>query len=104
MNILYSLTHLKKYGDSTDPEKIATLEKNIAFAFYNKGQYAEAIEYFDKSLSFLGEKVPKHSFLLLARFFFCIFSVFFSLYIPHLKWKRSPTQKDLDILMNGKVV
>jgi len=89
--------YLKKYGDSTDPEKVATLEKNIAFAFYNKGQYAEAIEYFDKSLSFLGEKVPKHSFLLLAGFFFSIFSVFFSLYIPHLKWKGSPTQKDLDI-------
>ncbi|MCJ7687141.1 MAG: AAA family ATPase, partial [Desulfobacteraceae bacterium] len=38
--------YLKKHSDAADPEKDAILEKNIALALYNRGQYVEAVKYF----------------------------------------------------------
>jgi predicted ATPase len=43
--------YLKKCGDAADPGKVAMLEKNIALALYNRGQYLEAPEYFDRTLA-----------------------------------------------------
>jgi class 3 adenylate cyclase/tetratricopeptide (TPR) repeat protein len=88
----------KKYGDAADPGKVAMLEKNIAIALYNKGKYLEAIKYFDKALVYLGEKIPKHLFFAITKFLFCFFSFIISLYIPRLKWKDIPTQKDIEII------
>ncbi|MFN2302239.1 MAG: hypothetical protein ACK2TV_00775, partial [Anaerolineales bacterium] len=51
--------YLTKYGDDADPAKLANFEKNIALAFYNKAQWVEAVEYFDKVLDRWGMPVPK---------------------------------------------
>ena len=51
--------YLTKYGNDADPAKLASFEKNIALAFYNKAQWVEAVEYFDKVLERLGTPVPK---------------------------------------------
>jgi len=41
-------------GKAADPEKLATFEKSIALAFFNKGQYENAVKYFDTVLETLG--------------------------------------------------
>ncbi|MBW1868345.1 MAG: AAA family ATPase [Deltaproteobacteria bacterium] len=51
--------YLTKYGNDADPAKLASFEKNIALAFYNKAQWAQAVEYFDSVLQRWGTPVPK---------------------------------------------
>jgi tetratricopeptide (TPR) repeat protein len=90
--------YTNKYGDAVDPAFVAMLEKNIAAALYNKGQYLEAIKYFDKVLTYNGEKVPKQSILVLSKFLFCFVYFLISLYLPFLRFKKTPTQKDNEII------
>jgi class 3 adenylate cyclase/tetratricopeptide (TPR) repeat protein len=90
--------YLKKCGDAADPGKVAMLEKNIALALFNRGQFVEAVEYFDKTLAYYGEKSPKHLISVLLRFVGCFLDFLISLYIPSLKWRRIPTQRDIEII------
>jgi len=49
-----------KYGlDREDSEKLSMFQRNIALAFFNKGQWAEAVNYFDKVLERYGAPLPK---------------------------------------------
>ena len=91
--------YLKKYGEAADPGKIAMLERNIALALFNKGQYAEAVEHFDKALVYYGEKSPKHSISVIFKFAVCFINFVISLYLPYLKFKKLPTQRDREIIL-----
>jgi len=86
--------YLRKYGDNADPEKVAMLEKNIALALFNRGQCAESIEYFDKALAFYGETVPKNPIFKALKFGSGFIAFLVSIYLPFLKWRKDPTQKD----------
>ncbi|MFX0136404.1 MAG: adenylate/guanylate cyclase domain-containing protein, partial [Candidatus Hodarchaeota archaeon] len=90
--------YLKKYGDSADPEKIASLEKNIALAFYNRGQYVDAIEHFDKVLELWGEKLTKHGIKVLLNLVVNLFSIIKNLYLPTKKSKKIPEPRINDIV------
>jgi len=87
-----------RYGDDADSELVSMLEKNIALAFFNRGQHVEAIEYFDKALAYYGEKVPKNPILMILKFLRCFLGFLISLYLPFLKFKRVPTQKDREVI------
>ncbi len=65
--------YLKKYGEEADPGKVAMLEKNIAIALFNKGEYIKADEYFERVLSYYGEKLPKHPISIALKFFVGVF-------------------------------
>lgn len=86
--------YLRKYGKKADPAKVTMLEKNIALALYNRGQYAESIPYFDKVLAYYGETTPRSQILKVlkcgAGFFVCLVS----LYLPFLKHKKEPSPED----------
>ncbi len=90
--------YLKKYGDGADPEKVAILEKNIALALYNRGQYDEAIQYFDKALTYYWGKLPKHAASAIFKLMSALLHFFISLYLPSLKFRKIPTQKDAEII------
>jgi class 3 adenylate cyclase/tetratricopeptide (TPR) repeat protein len=51
--------YLAKYSNDVDLEKLANFEKNIALACFNRAQWSEAVEYFDKVLERWGIAVPK---------------------------------------------
>lgn len=51
--------YVERYGEDTDPEKLTKFEKNIALAFFNKGQWPEALEYFEKVLARWEMPLPK---------------------------------------------
>ena len=51
----------EKYGESVDPEMVALMNKNIAFALFNKGRNLEALEYFDKLTTYYGFNISKHA-------------------------------------------
>ncbi|MBC8392173.1 MAG: hypothetical protein H8E17_06385, partial [Deltaproteobacteria bacterium] len=86
--------YLKKYGDSADPEKVAILDKNIALALYNRGQCDEAVEYFDKALNYYWGKLPAHAISATFVFLSAFLHFVIALYLPQLKFRRIPTQRD----------
>jgi tetratricopeptide (TPR) repeat protein len=86
--------YLRKYGDSADSEKVAMLEKNIALALYNRGQYEEAVEYFDKALNYYWGELPKGKISGVFKFISGFLHLLISLYLSSLKFKTNPTQQD----------
>ena len=53
-----SRLYLQIHGDGGDPEKRATLAKNLGLAFLNSGRLTECIDHFDTALRHLGQKLP----------------------------------------------
>ena len=90
--------YLKKSGPNADPEKVAMLEKNIALALYNRGHHQEAIEYFDKALNYYWGKLPKGTILVAIKLLSAIVHLLVALYIPFLKFRKSPTERDTEIV------
>lgn len=89
--------YLNKYGDTADPEKIALLEKNIALAFFNKGEYESALTYFDRVLERWGIKPPQTKTFVLIKLVFDLFKVIPHLYLPSIKSKKIPDHRDNEI-------
>ncbi len=90
--------YLAKYGAAADQEKIAMLEKNIAIAFFNKGQYQEAVEYFDKAGAFYKQKLPRHPAATAMKFLLGFMDFLICLYLPVLVKIKNPTSKDKEII------
>jgi len=88
----------KKYSDQADPEKIAMLEKNIALALFNKGRFREADEFFERVLSFYGEKFPKTSLGKGFKFIRGVVNFLLRLNFPILQRKRVPSQEISDYI------
>ena len=79
---------------SADPLKLAELQENIATAFLNKGIFKEAISYFDKAMVNRGEKLSSMNAFEFFRFGANLISILGSLYLPAIKAKRIPTDKE----------
>jgi tetratricopeptide (TPR) repeat protein len=90
--------YLKKSGNDADPEKVAMLEKNIALALYNRGQYQEAIKHFDKALDHYWGKLPKSGVLVAIKLLSAFLHFLIALYLPYLKFRREPTERDIEIV------
>ncbi|MBC2717770.1 MAG: AAA family ATPase [Desulfobacteraceae bacterium] len=90
--------YLKQYSDDADPQKVAMMESNIALALFNKGQYFEAVEFLDKAMAYYGETSPKHMISMALKFTSCFSHFLISLYLPFLKFKRTPKKKDVEVL------
>jgi predicted ATPase len=85
-------------ADAIDLDKIAILEKNIAIALYNKGKGPEAIEYFDRVMEYYGAKSPTRMISTAFKFLFCFLDFLIGLYLPVLKFKKTPTDRDREII------
>jgi len=90
--------YLKKYGDTADPEKVAMLEKSIALALYNRGQYVEAAEYFDRALDYYWGELPKNTISAISKFLSASLHLLVTIYIPSLKFRKTPTQRDAEVV------
>lgn len=90
--------YFKKTAEAVDLEKIAMLNKNIGIALFNKGYYAEAIEYFDKVLSYWGKKGPENKFKLYLKLLVNLLSLLKNLYFPTKKSKKIPGKRDSEIV------
>jgi len=88
----------KRYGGSSDPEKIVMMQKNLATALRNKGQIVEAIGYYENVLAHYDAKIPSGSISEKLTIFSGLFHIIIAVYLPFLKWKRTPSQKDLEVM------
>jgi class 3 adenylate cyclase len=89
--------YLRKYGDAGDRDKLAMLEKNIGLAFFNKGQYAKAIEHFDSVLERWGEGSPKSKIIIAFKAICDLLNLITKLYLPSKKARKTPNKSDNEI-------
>ncbi len=87
----------RKYGDAAEPEKLATFEKNIALALFNKGQMESAVEYFDKVLERWGTGSPKNKVIVALKTMYDLLGVILNLYFPSKKTRKVPTTRENEI-------
>lgn len=90
--------YLAKHGDEADPEKLSMFHRNIALALYNKGRYAEAVEFFDRALHSYWGKPPKLAISKVFNLLLGLSALVASLYLPSLLFRRTPAQNDIDAL------
>jgi len=90
--------YLAKFGPEAEPGRIAMLEKNIALALYNRGQYAEALEYFDKALAFYWGEPPRNFPIATLKVLSASFHLLLSLYVPFLKFRKAPSEEDAAVI------
>ncbi len=88
----------RRYGQNIDPNKIAQLEKCIALAYYNKGQYQESVEYYDRVQPYLLIKLPSSKAGMMLKFINSFMHLLIGLYLPFLKWHRVPSRVDHEII------
>ena len=89
--------YVKKFGDTADPEKVVMFEKHIGLAYFNKGQFLEAVEYFNKVLEHYGEKEIKLSVSGIFKLFFRFSYFLTGIYMPYLRWNKTPSNRDSEI-------
>jgi class 3 adenylate cyclase/tetratricopeptide (TPR) repeat protein len=89
--------YLTKYGNDADPAKLAGFEKKIALAFYNKGRWSEAVEYFDKVLERLGTPLPKRGFFGMVRLAWDLLVFMKMIYWKLPNSKKTPSERDNEI-------
>jgi|MudIll2142460700_1097286.scaffolds.fasta_scaffold00941_8 tetratricopeptide (TPR) repeat protein len=88
--------YLKKSGNDADPEKVAMLEKNIGFALFNRGHYAEAVEHFDEALNYYWGELPKNALSTALRFLLSFTTFLLALYFPSRWFKKLPSHQDIE--------
>jgi len=95
----YYLEALNLYRRKTDmvadAGKVALLEKNIALALYNRGQYEEAVEYFDRAIAYYWGPIPKKKFAVMAKLIITYLHVLMTLYLPVLNLRKSASDEEI---------
>ncbi len=87
-----------KFGEKVSPKKVAMLEKNIAYALFNKGEEIKAANYLTKVLEYHGEVFPKTAVGIALKCVNGLLQLLIGIYLPKLKWKRIPDEKDKEII------
>ena len=100
--LTYYLEALNLYrrtsGETVDEGKVALLEKNIALALYNRGQYEESLKYFDKAIAYYWGPLPKNTFSLSYKLLFACLHFLTALYVPSLKFRKTARPEDIQTL------
>jgi class 3 adenylate cyclase len=89
--------YLRKYGEAADPQKLASFEKNIAVAFFNKGQLASSLEYFDKVFDRWHAGPPRSKIAAAAMIIGNLLTVVVTIYFSSLMPKSVPGERDIEI-------
>jgi tetratricopeptide (TPR) repeat protein len=82
-------------GGDADFEKRRSLEKNLAFAYFNRGDLIDAVEHFNRVLELSGERVPRKRAEMLAIFLRTMSVILAEPYLPDRAAKR-PAATDVD--------
>ncbi|MFC1863513.1 adenylate/guanylate cyclase domain-containing protein [Thermodesulfobacteriota bacterium] len=89
--------YLKNCGDAADPEKLADFEKNIALAFFNKGQYANAVRHSNRALERWGVRTSQNKIIMLIKFIYDLLIVIVKIYFPTKKVGKPPNRRDNEV-------
>ena len=87
-----------KAGKAVDAEKVALLERNIALALYNRGQYEEALEYFDRTQIKDWGPVTQGAMGSSLKLVGAFIHFWIALYLPFLKFRKAARDADIQAL------
>ena len=85
--------YMNKYGAAADPEKLAGFEKNIALAYFNRGDHKNTVLYIDKVFQRWGRRLPKTQLGILTKLAYDWLILWLKLYWPALRSKRTPDKR-----------
>lgn len=86
-----------KHGREGDPERVAALERKIGLAYFFKGEFGKALEYFDRVLGFHRFTFPKTNVGKIYRVVSNLIDLFLNIYLPRIKEKKVPSKKENEI-------
>ena len=66
--------------------------------FITGGQYDEALDYFDKALNIYWGKLPTNKAAEISKVVSAFFHLLLTLYLPFLKFRKTPTQRDTEVV------
>ncbi len=90
--------YIQKHGENVDRFKIAALQENIGDAFFYKGLYIEAFQYYNKAGVNRGEKKWRLNTLEICRMLVNFMVILRHLYLPGFGKKTSPSIETEDRL------
>jgi tetratricopeptide (TPR) repeat protein len=93
--------YLKQHKDAANPDKLASFERGIAIALYNKGQYANAMEYFDSVFDRWGVRYPKNKVTIVTSSLYNLLIAVLHLYLKPSREGAVPSKRDKDIFDLG---
>ena len=97
--------YLKQHKDDADPDKLASFERGIAVALYNKGQYSNAMEYFDSVFDRWGVRYPKNKVTMVTSLLYNLLIAVLHLYLKPSNERAVPSKRDKDIFdLGSKIV
>ncbi len=86
--------YMEKHKEDADSEKLATFEKNIALAYFYKGQDEKAIEYFDRVLDRWNLGPPRTDFVKKLKVVYDLAMIALYFYVPFKRKGKSPEKRD----------
>jgi serine/threonine protein kinase/DNA-binding Lrp family transcriptional regulator len=78
---------------SLDPGRVAMLERNIALALFDHGQYGEALGYFDRALRFHRIR-PARGVALVTAFGVSFLGFVITIHVPWFRFRRTPSESE----------
>ena len=90
--------YLRKYGSALDPARVASMERNIGLALYNKGQYEECVEYFDRGLAHGPGRAPGRLLSVVLGTLWAFLHLLAAVYLPAVKFRKPPGEKDREVV------
>jgi hypothetical protein len=89
--------YLDKHGTAADLEKVAQVEKNIAFALLSRGQYLESYQYGYRALEHFKVILPRYRARDVYRILWNWVAALKSIYFPKHLWGGVPRDQNSDI-------
>ena len=89
--------YIKKYGDKVEPKKLALMQKNIAQALVNKGNWREAVVYFDNALKNTGYLESTIKAVQQLNFVISFIKIIMAVRFKGLKKGLTPNENDIEI-------
>ena len=86
--------YLTKYGKDADPAKVANFEKNISLALFNKAQWIEAVEFFDRVLQRLGMPMPRRGLMGIGSCIWGLLMILKAIYLSLPNSSKNPRNQD----------
>jgi class 3 adenylate cyclase/tetratricopeptide (TPR) repeat protein len=93
--------YLKQNKGAADSEKLASFERGIALALYNKGQFSSAMDYFDSVFKRWGVRGPRNNVNVVISLIYKLIYTVLHLYFPPKRKQKIPSERENDIFNLG---
>jgi class 3 adenylate cyclase len=88
--------YVDQYGDDADQKKVTSFKENLAMANFSRGQFSEALVYFDEIFSNKGYRLPQSELASAIRLIYDLLAITTRFYFPILLKTRVPDRQKME--------